>query len=183
MSVVDKFKNWKANKRIALLEELLEVHYSIGDVVSYPDPPAFEVCWHDTPDSIHRARWTGVAEATDMTYDDFFKATRVGQLHDTSNVEITGEQEVADMQTQGCYAFCNWLTNEIHIWLGDLPYDDPRTEEILHTMIASEIAHLTPNRHRNEQLEMYRAMQYAVVARSAKAVLVDALGLLKGKQV
>ncbi|QZA70823.1 hypothetical protein AH06_40 [Erwinia phage AH06] len=182
MSIVDKFKNWKASKRIELLEELTEIHYSIGDVVCYPDPPHFEVCWHDTPEEIHRAHWTNIADSMQMSYEDFFKAARVGQLHDNTPVEITGEQEIADMRTQGCYAFCNWVTWQLHIWVGDLPHDDPRTEELLHTMIASELAHLTPNRHRNEQLEMYRSMQYAVISRSAKTVLTDALDRLKEKQ-
>lgn len=183
MSIVDKFKNWKVAKRIALLEELLEIHYSIGDVVPYPDQPSFEVCWHDTPETIHRAHWEPMAEASGFTYDELMSKSRTATLADGSPVEITREQELADMKTQQCWGFADWVNHRLHFWVGDLPHDEPRTEELLHTMIASELAHLAPYRHSNEQLEQYRALQFASVSRAAKAVLDDALGKLKGKQL
>jgi hypothetical protein len=179
MSITDKFKNWKHSKRVELLEELLEIHYSIGDEVPYPDPPAFDVCWHDTPEEIHRAYWTPMAEASGFTYDDLMTKARTGVLADGSPVEITREQELNDIRTQQCWGFSDHINHRLHFWVGSLPYGEPRTEELLHTMIASEIAHLAPRRHRNEQLEQYRALQMACVSRAAKAVLTDALARLQ----
>lgn len=183
MSITDKFKNWKANKRQALIEELLEIHYSIGDVFPYPDPVHFEVCWHDTPESIHCAYWTPMAANDGLTYDAFMQLSRTGYLEDGSPVELTKEQELADINKQQVWGFCDWINNKIHVWLGNLPHDDPRTEELVHTMLASEIGHLTPNRHPNEQLEQWRVLQMAAVARATKMVVTDALGRLKGKQL
>lgn len=173
MSLVDKFKNWKPQKQRALLEELLLIHATTEySELLYGKIGALEVAWHDTPESIHRARWAGAAEANGMTYEDLFSHMTI-EAGDNGLGDIVGntpEQVIKGIRDQGCWAFADHVNRVLHLWIG--PTVPP---DLIIQMIASELAHLTPDRWVDEQLNELRNSQFGYVANVAYQILNDAM--------
>lgn len=173
MSLVDKFKNWKPQKQRQLLEELLLIHATteFGEQL-YGKPGQLNVAWHDSPETIHRARWESVAQANGIAYEELFSRMTI-EAGDNGMGDVVGntpEQVIKGIRDQGCWAFVDYNDRTLHLWVGpDAPQD------MVIQMIASELAHLTPDRWLNEQLDELRIEQFGYVANIAFQIFTDAM--------
>lgn len=171
MSIQSKFKNWKPQQQRKLLEELLMIHAGTqSDKPMYGQPGLLNIAWHDSPESIHRAFWEPTCVANGFAYD---------QLHEHMSIEAgldgrgdqvgnTPEQVIAGIRSQGCWAFTEYVNRTVHLWSA------PATDHaLLMQMIASEVAHLTPDRFEDEQLEELRTYQMGTVAQISLKIFND----------
>lgn len=165
MSLVDKFKNWKPQKQRELLEQLLMIHAGTqSDNLLYAQPTAINVAWHDSPEAIHRAYWEPLCQREQLPYEELFSRMTI-EAGDNGIGDIVGNtpaQVVAGIREQGCWAFTDYHNRMVHIWDGGTV-----DQGMIMQMIASEVAHLTPDRWRDEQLEELRVEQFGYVANIA----------------
>lgn len=134
-----------------------------------PNPPAVSICWHDSPEDVHRLMWEPVAISEGMTYDEMLAdSTCCGETEDGQLVEFSHEQELGGMRAQGCWAFADTHANTIHAWAAP----DADRGRVLH-MLAHEIGHLTGEPHEDSMQEELRAEQFGRVAALAFSMLVD----------
>lgn len=173
MSIAEKFKNWKPQKQRALLEELLMIHAGTDNAnLLYGQPTEINLAWHDSAEGIHRAYWTPVANQNGLDYDTLLQnmALETGENGAGDIVGNTPEQVIAGIRTQGCWAFTSYNDRTVHLWVGTC-----EDHNLLMQMIASEVAHLTPDRWANEQLEELRVTQMGNVGQIALQIYHDAM--------
>lgn len=132
-----------------------------------PEPPAMSITWYDTPEQVHRAMWEEGAIANGMTYEEMIaESTCVGEDFAGNEHEVTHEQEMAGIRTQGCWAFVDTRVNMIHAWA------DPEADrELVLHMLAHEIGHVTGAEHPDPIQEEMRADQFGRVAKLAYQLL------------
>ena len=132
-----------------------------------PEPPAMSITWYDTPEQVHRAMWEEGAIANGMTYEEMIaESTIVGEDFEGNEHEVTHEQEMASIRTQGCWAFVDTRVNMIHAWA------DPEADrELVLHMLAHEIGHITGAEHPDPIQEEMRAEQFGRVAKMAYQLL------------
>lgn len=132
-----------------------------------PNPPAIDIVWHDSPESIHRAMWAPVAESEGMTYEELCAdCGAIAECLDGEVLELTHEQEMQAILEQGCWGFAEVERGTIHAWAA--PHADRGL--VLH-MLAHEIGHLTGDPHPDGLQEELRAEQFGRVAALAYSLL------------
>lgn len=173
MAFIDKFKNWKPQKQRELLQEMMLIHATTEfSEQLYGKPQQLNVAWHDSPETIHRARWEGTALAHGIPYEELFSRMTI-EAGDNGIGDIVGntpEQMIKGIRDQGCWAFVDYDTRTLHLWVGPTAPQDMAIQ-----MIASELAHLTPDRWTNEQLDELRIEQFGYVANIAYQIFMDAM--------
>lgn len=173
MSLVDKFKNWKPQKQRDLLEQLLMIHAGTdGAALLYGKPETINVAWHDSPETIHRAYWDPVCQREQIPYEELFSrmTLETGANGAGDIVGNTPEQVLSGIRQQGCWAYVNYETRTLNLWVG------PTAEQgMVMQMITSELSHLTPDRWNDEQLEELRAEQFGYVGNIALQVFNQAM--------
>lgn len=173
MSIVDKFKNWPAQKQRKLLEELLMIHAGTDNPhLLYGQPTQMNVAWHDSPEAIHRAFWDPVCQREQVPYEELFSRMTI-EAGDNGMGDIVGntpEQVIKGIRDQGCWAFTDYANRTVHLW-------DAGTVDqgMLVQMITAEVAHLTPDRWADEQLEELRASQFGAVGNIALQIFNQAM--------
>ena len=137
------------------------------EVVVNPYPPTMSITWYDTPEQVHRAMWEEGAIANGMTYEQMMsESTCVGEDFAGNEHEVTHEQEMAGIRTQGCWAFVDTRVNMIHAWA------DPEADrELVLHMLAHEIGHVTGAEHPDPSQEEMRAEQFGRVAKMAASLM------------
>lgn len=172
MSIVDKFKNWPQQKQRKLLEELLMIHAGTdGTKLLYAKPEQLNVAWHDSAETIHRAYWDPVCQREDIPYEELFSRMSI-EAGDNGLGDIVGntpEQVLSGIRQQGCWAFTNYNDRTVHLWVGTAE------QGMVMRMIMSEVAHLTPDRWTDEQLEELRVEQFGYVADIALQIFTQAM--------
>lgn len=168
MSLIDKFKNWKPQKQRELLEQLLAIH--AGTEYSnalYGGLQPVNVSYHPTPEAIHEAYWGPICAQNGVPYDIVLTnvAFETGTNGIGEQVGNTPEQVIEGIRTQGCWAFTHYDSRTVHVWA-----DAAVGQDMLMQMIAGEVAHLTPDRLQDEQLEELRAIQMGNVAQVSQAI-------------
>lgn len=132
-----------------------------------PDPPSMSITWYDTPEDVHRAMWAESAAAEGMTYEQMIaESTIIGEDFEGNEHDVTHEQEMAGIRTQGCWAFVDTRVNMIHAWA------DPEADrELVLHMLAHEIGHATGAEHPDPMQEEMRAEQFGRVAKLASKLM------------
>lgn len=168
MSVIDKFKNWKPQKQRELLEQLLAIHSGTETAEPiYGLLQPVNVVYHWTPEMIHEAYWGPICAENGITYDMLLTnvsfETGINGVGD--QVGNTPAQVIEGIRKQGCWAFTHYASRTVHIWV------DPTVDQAtIMQMIATEVAHLTPDRLKDEQLEELRAWQFGNVAQVSQSI-------------
>lgn len=173
MSIVDKFKNWKPQKQRELLEQLLMIHAGTDNAqLLYGKPEQINVAWHDSPEQIHRAYWDPVCQREQVPYEELFSRMTI-EAGDNGMGDIVGntpEQVISGIRQQGLWAFTDYTTRTVHLWVGPTAQQD-----MIMQMISTEVAHLTPDRWKDEQLEELRVEQFGYVSNLALQVFTTAM--------
>lgn len=173
MSIQNKFKNWKPQAQRKLLEELLMIHAGTdNDKLLYGQPTQINLAWHDTPESIHRAYWSPVANQNGLDYETLMSnmSLETGTNGMGDVIGNTPTEVIAGIRTQGCWAFTEYASRTVHLWIGTTS-----DQNMLMQMIASEVGHLTPDRWEDDQLEELRTTQMGNVAQIALQIFNDAM--------
>ena len=125
-----------------------------------PNPPELAITWYPSPEAVHRAMWAPIAEAEGMTYEALMAESHSHGVDAAgTEVEISAEEEMAAIRSQGVWGFIDTNGHHIHAWASP---DAPR-ETVVH-MLAHEIGHMTGTPHDDDLEEELRAEQFGRVA-------------------
>ena len=124
---------------------------------------SISIQWHDSPQSVHRAMWEPVAIEHGVTYDGMMAdSVGVASSADGVDFELSHAEEMAALESQGCWAFVDTEAGVIHAWVSP---DAPRSR-VVH-MFAHEIGHMVGTPLDDDIAEEMRAEEFGRVAAMA----------------
>ena len=124
---------------------------------------SISIQWHDSPQSVHRAMWEPVAASEGITYEGMMSdSVGVASSADGVDFELSYADEMAALESQGCWAFVDTEAGVIHAWVSP---DVPRLR-VVH-MFAHEIGHMVGTPLDDDIAEEMRAEEFGRVAAMA----------------
>lgn len=169
MGIVDRFANWGASKQKTLLDQLTMANAGSGHPNAMYNglPSNISINWYNTPEEIMEGYYTKLASANGVTLDEIKQSLlTIGEKGDLSMVATNYQNELEGIRRQGCWGYCDYITGQLHFLI--MPHCDQRTAQ---TMIAEELARMTPDRHSIEALEELRVSQISEIAVAAVDIM------------